>query len=51
MLLEDIVGNFVEIDADAMEWLDRIFAYEDDWLLKEGVRDNFSVIVARKPLK
>ena len=43
MLLEDIVGNFVETDPDAAEWLDRIFAYEDDWLLKEGVRDNFSV--------
>ncbi len=50
-LLEDLSGNFVETDAEAMEWLERIFAYEDDWLLKEGVGDNFSVIVARKPLK
>ena len=51
LLLEDIAGNFVETDAEAMEWMDRIFAYEDDWIAREGVGDNFAVIVARKPLK
>ncbi len=51
LLLEDITGNFVETDAEAREWLERIFDYEDEWLLKEGVGDNFSAIVARKPLK
>jgi SAM-dependent methyltransferase len=51
LLLEDIAGNFVESDAEAMEWMERIFAYEDDWIAREGVGDNFAVIVARKPLK
>lgn len=51
LLLEDIAGNFLETDAEAMEWLERIFTYEDDWIAREGVGDNFAVILARKPLK
>ena len=51
LLLEDIAGNFVETDTESIEWLERIFAYEDDWLLKEDVVDDFAVIVAQKSAK
>ena len=51
LLLEDIAGNFAETDVEAVDWLERIFAYEDRFLSRDGVGDDFAVIVAQKSAK
>ncbi len=47
-LLEDIAGNFEGSDPEAMQWLERIFAYEDNLIDSGELSDDYAVIIARK---
>ena len=47
--MEDIAGNFDETDPEAMEWLEKMFAYEDELIASGELTDDFAVILARKP--
>ncbi len=49
LLMEDIAGNFDETDPEAMEWLEKMFAYEDELIASGELTDDFAVILARKP--
>ena len=49
LLMEDIAGNFVDADPEAMEWLKKMFAYEDELIGSGELSDDFAVILARKP--
>ena len=47
LLLEDIAGNFLPTDPLAVEWLERLFAIEDELILAGRLQHDFAVIIAR----